>query len=138
MIVETKSLNSLTKTEYRQCYSLNSRWNGTMQETLRLYYGRKYDAKVCLAKEDDILIGWALLYSDGRRIPNGHFYVRKTHRRRGVGKRLMSEALAVSPKIKVYPHDRRSGIFFAEYRRHIVTNKCDKYYIDEGLKIRKL
>ena len=135
--VETIPLVDLSLEDFKKCESLNAGSRGQMRSEIRWRYRAKdKNAKVCLVKDEaDLLLGWALYFKRPRRqLPESHFYVRVKCRKRGIGRTLMQEVLKENGKIKVCPHDHRSGIFFAEFRTSITPK--ENYYIKEGVKIR--
>jgi GNAT superfamily N-acetyltransferase len=134
MIIRTVPLRDLSSYEYKQCYSLNARQLGDMQDALaRHRYSKR--AIACLAKdENDILLGWALSFKGRNKQPDTHFYIRKTHRGHGIGTRLMREVLRTHNKIRVYPHNASSARFFCAFRPNIVTHRHLSWRIREATK----
>lgn len=135
MKIETINLVDISNEDYRKCESLNARSGGTMRGQLAYQYRVKCPkTKICLIKEADLLIGWAMSYPETGNYPTCHFYVRKSYRCRGYGKILMREMLNKNKKLRVCPHNETSGVFFAEFRTSLIPN--EKWWIDQGIKIR--
>lgn len=141
MNITTKSLPELTPREYRDCYYLNYRKNGYMQQFLRENQF-EYDSKAILLTEDRLL-GWALLiptrrvdrdwgptdYSVKKSRYTYQVYVRKTERGKGYGHALIKEALKIDPRpLFVWPHDNTSGIFYQKYHDKIICNAHERGY----------
>lgn len=117
MRMVAKTVTSLSPAEYRQVYSLNLRHNGTMQLRLREARKEKEPLKVVLAKEGDAIVGWSLIVPSPpgyRRRTEAWFYVRKSHRRRGVGTKLMARTRKLDD-VMVVPWDDRSKAFFNRF-----------------------
>lgn len=133
MDIRIKTLNTLTKEEYRACHYLNMRHEGVMMYSLmdNKNSDRAYSV---MAWEGDLLLGWALL------IPHGddwswhssshqrkkskyvaQFYVRKPYRCKGVGRALMDAVNRLDKTPTVIPHDPTSADFFASYA--VVTDR---------------
>ena len=118
MIVK-KRVGELTKEEYLACKSLNMRQDGEMRTNLaflkRLAKLGRDESIVYLIWEESVLVAWALCFpiTTGKTV-SGMFYVRKTYRRKGLGRSLWSAMLEDHNKrnIKVYPHDKQSLKFF--------------------------
>lgn len=127
MILETIPLRDLSNEDYRRCDSLNARGNGCMRSDLAHCRRHSPTAIVCMAKEGNILLGWALVFPGGLPQRSAHFYVRKTHRGQGIGKMLMTEVLDSHKKIRVFPHDRTSAKFFKTFRKSVTTNRYNSW-----------
>ena len=120
--VQSKLVVNLTKDEYQQCYRLNFGPGGSMMYDLSYHkndvpYSKARVIRIC--DDEGKLLAWALLQpreiNDLKKGYLVYFYTRATHRRRGLGKRLMRQVQKYDPKPEVCPHDSRSGGFFRNY-----------------------
>lgn len=135
MKIITIPVQELSDSDYWKCHSLNARQAGQMRGALVRARRDNLNAKISLAKEKDLLIGWAFAYkAPGIRYPFAHFYVRKTHRKNGVGRILMGEMLNNYTKLRVYPHNDQSSIFFCEYRTSLVTSRYSRQMLTNAAK----
>ncbi len=113
--------------DYQRCRSLNAREDGRMQREITVNRDSNQHF-IYMAKDGDKLLGWALVFRrNWEKEPRGHFYVRKTHRGQGIGKQLMKEVLNSHKKIRVMPHDEKSGIFFCEFRTSLVVTTGESW-----------
>jgi GNAT superfamily N-acetyltransferase len=114
MQVVVKPASELTEQEVKQCKSLSMRSYGMMSTSLT---SRAHSATVVLVRDGERLIGWCLGWpADPMNPPRAYFYVRKTHRRRGIGTILMNEITKhYGRRPYVYPHDTRSARFFKNF-----------------------
>lgn len=127
--ITSVSLDKIKPEDYKRCYSLNFRSAGTMQRKLVHYKRyRPTKAKVFMAKENGVLVGWSLVFTTGRVNPDAHFYVRHDCRQRGIATRLMKKVLSENPKIIVSPHSKSSAIFFSQFRKSIASPARNSYY----------
>jgi GNAT superfamily N-acetyltransferase len=115
MRARVKYAKNLTPDEYSKCKSLNFRSAGDMFYALPAAR-RNPLAKVILIDDNDKLVAWSLLIPyvepDGSYY-EGQFYVRRSYRRRGLGKRLVKKAQQTVDNLRICPHDYRSVAFFA-------------------------
>ena len=106
-------------------------WSSSFRRRLRSLTLRKYsDMLKAVSKKqcdsfvvfdyNNLIIGWAIYvmepwYSD---IP-GDFsvYVRKSYRKRGIGKALINAALKKYKFLQIHPWDNTSGKFFAKMKK---------------------
>ena len=106
-------------------------------------------AYAVMAWSDDRLIGWALLiphgddlswYSTPYQRKNSkyvvQFYVRKTCRKKGVGRLLMDAVNKLDKTPTVIPHDRDSSDFFASYK--VITDRGRRGMLTAAQKRKKL
>lgn len=98
-------VRDLTPEDKRRCGYLSYRSDGDLWYWLREYP----DADVIVVKEDGKILGWAV------RTPYGEtgYYVRKTHRRQGIGSKmyyLLNNRRQRSAVVK--PHNPSSASFF--------------------------
>lgn len=68
----------------------------------------KLDTLVCI--ENDEVIGWATMDEDNE----ANFYVAYSHRRRGVGTKLVARLRSIYEVIHVLHWDKQSGAFYRE------------------------
>ena len=138
----TKSVYDLTPAEFKRCYNLTLREEGRMADVLQ-YERHKYtydgieqpadepSAQTVLIQEPKTkkLLGWALFRPSqpgrggrGKRRPEVMFYVRATHRRRGLGTILMQEALKLGKphKLSVSSDDKVAKDFFRRFKCSVV------------------
>lgn len=146
MEIITKTLAELDSKQYRACYSLNMRTGGLMQESL-MYAKDEYpaEAKAIMAWADEVLLGWVLLVptkqksavwvSDYAKKVSKYtvqIYVRGSHRRRGLARTLMDEAIRHDPRPHVVPWSDESYEFFSDYTvateswRRVMMNRAKK------------
>lgn len=107
MRLVTKRVSELTPAEYKQCASLNMREGGAMQRMLSSQRAQRRGT-VHMCTENGMLLGWVLEFMLGTE-PTAYFYVRRTHRRRGIGTKLCSK---IPADTTVYPWDGASTAFF--------------------------
>jgi hypothetical protein len=115
----TKQVGNVTPEEFKQLYSLNLRNEGAMRFDLVDY--RKSDPKtthVIMIKEGPKVLAWALVFPKSSYKKNRlvYFYTRQSHRRQGLGTRLLKHSRKLDPVPEVCPHDKRSGAFFKKFR----------------------
>lgn len=100
----TKKVRNLTPEEYKACYSLNMRCQGLMRRKLKAFMHGDNQAYASLHyNADGVLIGWALTFRDQYGNLSTYFYVRKNHRRKGIGKLLMTHVNKKFGQVRVYP-----------------------------------
>jgi hypothetical protein len=113
-----KAIKDLSTQEYKDCYNLNFRHNGSMQPELSeqrtmITRNRHFPGEVFGIWEDARLISWALVFRKFYHIkPGAYFYTRVEYRQRGYGKAIANAIALVYPETRVYPHDPRSHTFF--------------------------
>jgi len=88
-----------------------------------LQYRHDKSAKVVICKNNTRIVGWGLRYKfkTNRKIKYSvMFYVRKTHRRKGIGTRIYKKLTFKLPKskIEVYPDSSNKQFF-----KKVVDNK---------------
>lgn len=108
-----KQAINLTSQEYKQCYSLNFRVDGFMQETLK---HKRDHSVVYRIVEDGQLVSWALVFYDSSysETPTVYFYTRKSCRRKGYGQRLKKRIRKDYTAFHVCSHDSASQNFFSD------------------------
>ena len=76
-----------------------------------------HGAEVYWIEEEGTLIAWALLFYLAPYERGAYFYVRRTHRRQGYGKKLAEVIRANHPRfrIRAYPWDEISRKFFRQF-----------------------
>lgn len=90
------------------------------------------DSFVCYTLDDkNKVTAWAMIYNYYGQA-SVHFYVRKTHRRKGLGTRLTEAAIRVAEnfyagKLHYFPHDRVSRSFFESCRNWGIINKTNDF-----------
>lgn len=113
----SKSVHRLTELEIKECERCSYGGSGGMCP--RLDRERRKSRSKALALmiwgADGRLIGWALLFKEGRS-HGAMFYVPTKHRRQGIGTRLMRAVLRRAPKAHVYPSGKVNERFFANFR----------------------
>lgn len=127
----TVSVADLTPVEYKMCSDLTLRGEGTMQGALARARAR-HDrfTYAIMAWENGDFVGWCLFF---KRIPviepevySAHFYVRQSHRRRGIGTKLIKKAYSMSDRPLVTGVGRAgSNEFFAKH--HALVKK--RWYV---------
>lgn len=116
--IQTKLVKNLTTEEYRLCRSLNLRENGDMAYQLyRLRRDKNDKARVYMIKEDGRLIAWSLVFDYC-----AHFYTRRTHRRKGLGTRLVNRVYRDHHGLVVYAHDEVAQGFFGAVKDKVRIN----------------
>lgn len=111
----------LTPTELDRCRELSFGDEGYMCEDLdriiSTEWQRQYrHSRAILARNDDgAILGWSLIQPVPRSPKYlAQFYVDPSHRRRGIGARLLREANTYCGKPYVYK-DRENEVFFNEF-----------------------
>lgn len=109
-------VSELSPAELAACKRLTLR-DGLMRGSLDEVRGHPRDrnSRVVLIESEGRLLAWALVYRLGKEPTEAHFYVRSTHRRRGLGTRLMEEVRRFTRRPQVHPHDVTSQSFFARF-----------------------
>ena len=105
MDIKTCKIYELTTDEKRKCRGLSFRGDGDLQYWLT----DEPNADVVVVSESSKVIGWAV------RTPGDEtgYYVRKTHRRQGIGSKMfyvLNNRKRSSAVVK--PHDENSAAFF--------------------------
>lgn len=113
-VLPVKDLNNYT---YSQCYELNLGDGGRMRSKLRACrHGDPYkiaQAIILTDHDQDIIVGWALVFSGYIDSLNAYFFVRTTERRKGYGTIIANVVSSLyGPKVHVDPWDDRSRKFF--------------------------
>lgn len=122
MRITTKRIDNLTAEEFARCRELTLGRLGEMQDeadTQRYDAAEilpQYRARVYMAWDGDLMVGWAMSFCEDRAF-GGHertvyFYVHPTYRRKGIGTKLMRAATRHHGEVIVCPHDHVSGQFF--------------------------
>lgn len=114
--IQTKLVKNLTDEEYQRCYSLNLRGEGEMRDQLRRLRNDP-QARVYMLREQDQLIAWSLVFDKC-----AHFYTRRTHRRKGLGTRLVNRIHKDHNWPVVYAHDDASEGFFLTVKDKVRIN----------------
>lgn len=117
MKIVKQSLRQVSPQLYKKLYSLNFRREGTMQDTLR---DKRHNKKemVHYILDGTKLIGWSLLFENDAGM-QCHFYVRKSERRKGYGRRLFHANMRYTKRLgktfKVLT-DKSNRKFFKEVK----------------------
>ena len=114
MEIVKKKVKDLTPDEYKKCSSLTLRESGEMQTNLSWYFREdERDSFVYLIKDEAKLLAWALVFPKYAKEVGAFFYVRKTYRRKGLGRALYKTVEKdFKNKFEIYPHDEVSENFF--------------------------
>ena len=115
---EIRKSIDLSGAEAKILRDLSLRENGSM--SLYLTRERKWGnskAFVIMVFDGEKLIGWAHFIPGTKRSSVCHFYVRKTHRRMGIGTHLMNTALknSTQARVGVCSHSAESYRFFKRF-----------------------
>jgi len=124
MRVARMKLSRVDKDMFRQLYSLNKRRYGEMRDMLIKERTNKtaYVYLIFDEKDKRRVIAWAISACKHQRsCPVGMFWVRRSHRRQGFGKKLLT-AIDLDSKRRCrkwyyYDHDYRSCEFFSHTSR---------------------
>lgn len=121
---QIKLVRNLTDKEYRQCKSLNFRYNGCMMYDLPMARQKYPTARVVMIKnaETDTLLAWCLAYPNHEGKHVTQYYVRVKFRRQGFGDRLMRNVRKFEPSPVVMPHDGPSRGFFRKHQSNVTVN----------------
>lgn len=96
------------------------------------------DAKIIMIKdENDSLLSWCLMeprFGDEDSAYSAQFYTRVSARGRGYGKRLMKRVLKIDNNPWVYPHDKRSGDFFKNYKQSVRVSTISSGWLNDDKK----
>lgn len=115
--VHTKPVADLTAEEVRRFKRLTMR-DGLMSHELSISWNyAPYGAEVYWIEEGGMLVAWALLFYTAPYERGVYFYVRRTHRRQGYGKKLATTIRAAHPRMRIrsYPWDKTSSKFFQQF-----------------------
>jgi hypothetical protein len=112
---------NLTETDVKKCLSLTYRSDGVMSERMRhsIAYPKSIKSKCYIIQNNDKILGWALVYNS----KEVHFYIRKSERNKGLGKRLIKEVDKDYNNLICYWHDEMSKSFFEKTNYKIVSHK---------------
>ena len=100
-IVTHCSIVNLDAKTYRSVCDLTHRDDGAMRDIARDIRKHGLEGEAFIAMQDELLLGWALLFPYTYRSPNNyktyvryelHIYVRKSVRRQGIGSQLYRAA----------------------------------------------
>lgn len=122
-MITNKLIVDLDIYEYRQLWGLGFGDYGDMQEELSLQRYYKGEALAWMVKEDKKICSWALVIPPGEIIAYDskgdihemYVYTRKSERHKGLASKLTCELIREYGKLRVYPHDERSGGFFSNF-----------------------
>ena len=114
-IIRSKSIARLTRQEHEQCQALTLSGLSMMRDQLNKDRRRINDSRAIMVIDDDRkeVIAWALIYTEelrGNRI--GYFYIHKSYRREGYGRRLYDHAKRLEGTILVCPSNEVNRSFF--------------------------
>lgn len=115
MRIKTALASEVSREVLRECRSLSFRGNGEMCDALRYFRNTDKCFVTTIRDLNGKLLAWSLLLHRGRGWRHHEFmvYVRSSHRRLGLGSRLLKSAKRqVGTPIYVYPHDERSNGFY--------------------------
>lgn len=117
MRIETKSVPDLTEAEFKECCRLSLREKGEMAEQARFYRRRPKDySRVWLVRDDDDrLIAWSMIFKYRKDAANWtfHVYVRRTERKKGIGKMLLGRARkGRKTPLRVFPHTKAATALY--------------------------
>jgi len=122
--LRSKLVGNLTVAEYRACSQLTMRESGEMAGRLRDAWNESPAASRVLLLEDPSdgrLLAWALVAPSPGREPRLDVYVRRSHRRRGLGRRLLRAVNRYCERPHVCGWDPRSKAFFQAHGRERLT-----------------
>ena len=115
MEIRSKLVRNLTAEEYKACWRLNMGPRGSMRMNLEsAREGYHEGARVVMAMENNVLMGWALLFVEAG-VPVVHTYVRASCRRKGVGTRILKRVQRLSPEAKCCPWNRVAKAFYSRF-----------------------
>lgn len=103
---------------YKKLHNLNFRREGLMQSTLSSTRNSSfYHGYAHIYKPRNTVLGWALsYYTNNQNLISTYIYVRRTHRRQGIGSTLLDAAKSYIRKNQatmcVYPFDDLSTAFY--------------------------
>lgn len=121
----------------RQLRSLSLRTRGSICKVVS-----KTPCDTFVLFDNNILVGWGiyllghyngifLIYNQGSFM----LYVRNSYRKKGVGKFIIQNAIRKYEKLKVYPWDNNSGIFFKKvlnnFENSLEVNASNRYWIEK-------
>lgn len=124
-MIVCKNAYNLTAAERKQCYSMSYKSEGDLIFWLDGSTRLKSNDKVVLVKENDMILGW------GMRLDGGQVgvWVRSTHRRKGVGTKIINRMKKLGP-LHTFPHDVRSEQFFNKNK--VLKYEKLRYAVDKG------
>jgi GNAT superfamily N-acetyltransferase len=105
-IVVRKYLNAPFKKQLLGLTFWQTRDSGILQ---RISESDKEQLSVVFCIEDRLILGWALVDSHKKDVM---IYVRKSYRRKGVGRKIMARVFKRFGDVDVHPHDYYSREFF--------------------------
>ena len=112
-----KLVRNMTDEEVRSCKVLGLKVVGRIVDDLKFHLKRpRSGARVVMIKDDQKVLSWGLIdYTDGK-YPVVQVYTRATHRRRGLGTRVIQKVKRVlgSDCFVYFGHDDRSAAFFSQ------------------------
>jgi hypothetical protein len=136
----------LTPAEYRACYRANYRDIGIMRYDLVRARDENEGTAIMLwnddgTKESDML-GWALVhpthYDDAatsyarRRVPNtAQYWVKRQHRRKGLGTKLATVVEQNFGRVRVYPHSEPSGKLFKKKSKAVYSDRASRFWLKD-------
>lgn len=117
MDIVFRNVLELTSTEYSACKRLNYRNIGYMYGTFQ----RDENQFVSIAKDGNCLLGWALAFKKpNNKLYNVYLYVRKSHRKQGIGTALLNSVREnINETLVVVPHDEASLSFFNKNKNNL-------------------
>lgn len=135
MQVISKPVASLTPNEYRACRLANFGYDGYMMEELQFRRLKKCDKAIAImiwdGPDDKIsnMKAWSLItpvtqkgmlaaskYICSKAKYTAQFWVKRQHRRQGLGTMLMLEVKKYDPRPHVIPHDTKSVELFSKFK----------------------
>jgi len=102
--------------------------NLTFKEGLMRNIVSTYPCDTFVAFENDLIIGWGIFILN-KRITNNDFmlYIRKSYRRKGIGKKIVKSAIKKYGKISIYIWDNISSKFFCK-----MINETNAVFVSSG------
>lgn len=114
--VVIKRVDMLTSAEYHDCYNLNLRGNGMMQDKLR-YCRQRGLGWAFMIYDGDKLMSWALVFKksfyDVEEV-GAYFYTRMNARGKGYGSAILDAIKKFNSKVTCYPWNNTTDRFFSK------------------------
>lgn len=107
MDIQIYKIEDIPAALYKQCYSLNMRQGGQMR---RLLSDKDFGSYAYIGLEENKVLAWAIVKQNLK----VHIYVRRSHRRRGLGTQLMNSIKSVyGNKLWHYKWNSAARSFFS-------------------------
>jgi len=114
--VSSKTLDKVTSAERAMLNRLTLRGDSLMRDDILHRKDFLEDINVFIARVDGKIVGWSCIFPNGYKHCSIYTYVAYSHRRQGIGKRLLNKAVECAKRrrldVSVYPWDNRSEKFF--------------------------